>query len=63
VSATLLAVLAIAIAEPYFWSAHGWVGGVLGDSLTLAGATLLVVLASSAKKELRTPTKAALLLG
>jgi hypothetical protein len=30
---------------------------MLGDSLTLAGAALLVVLASGAKKDLRTPMK------
>jgi alpha-1,2-mannosyltransferase len=60
-SVTLVAVLGVAIAEPYFWSVHGWVGRLLGDSLTLAGATLLVVLASGAKKTLRTPTNPVLL--
>jgi alpha-1,2-mannosyltransferase len=52
-TSALVAVLVIAIAEPYWWSVHGWLGDLLGNSLTLAGATLLVVLAVGARREVR----------
>jgi hypothetical protein len=52
-TSALGAVLVIAIAEPYWWSVHGWLGDLLGNSLTLAGATLLVVLALGARREVR----------
>jgi alpha-1,2-mannosyltransferase len=52
-TSALGAVLVIAIAEPYWWSVHGWLGDLLGNSLTLAGATLLVVLALGARREAR----------
>jgi alpha-1,2-mannosyltransferase len=62
-TAALAAVLVLAIAEPYWWSVHGWVGGLLGDSLTLAGAVLLVVLARGAKRALRFPVAGATVSG
>jgi alpha-1,2-mannosyltransferase len=38
-----LAVMVIAVIQPYWWPLHGWLSNVTRDSLTLAGALLLVV--------------------
>ncbi len=53
VAAGLVALLVVAAAAPYWWSVRGWPGALLADSLTLAGAALLVVLARQARVALR----------
>jgi alpha-1,2-mannosyltransferase len=52
VTAALGIVLVIAVAAPYWWSIHGWLGALFGDSLTLAGAGLLVALTLGARRDL-----------
>jgi alpha-1,2-mannosyltransferase len=45
IAIVLVVLLLIAVAEPYWWSIHGWLGAVLDDSLTLAGASALAAMA------------------
>jgi alpha-1,2-mannosyltransferase len=45
VSKAMVFVLAMAIAEPYWWNLSGWLGTLPDDSLLLAGAVLLACLA------------------
>ncbi len=49
VQIALVVALAVALAEPYWWPVGGWPGALFGDSLTLAGAGLLGVMAWRAK--------------
>jgi alpha-1,2-mannosyltransferase len=49
--AALAFVLGVALAEPYWWPVGGWPGALLADSLTLAGAGLLGVLAWEAWRD------------
>jgi alpha-1,2-mannosyltransferase len=44
VSKAMVLLLAMAIAEPYWWNLSGWVGTLPDDSLLLAGAVLLASL-------------------
>jgi alpha-1,2-mannosyltransferase len=44
----LVGVVVVAIAEPYWWSVHGWLAAILDDSLTIAGALLLATMARDA---------------
>ena len=53
VSVSLVVILLVAIAEPYWWSINGWLGAFLADSLTLAGAVVLVALIRATKRDLR----------
>jgi hypothetical protein len=45
----LALILAVALAEPYWWPVGGWPGALFGDSLTLAGAGLPLVMAWRAR--------------
>jgi alpha-1,2-mannosyltransferase len=58
--AALVTLVIVAIAEPYWWAVHGWLGDLLNDSLTLCGATLLLVLARTVQ---RSPKGEALMSG
>jgi alpha-1,2-mannosyltransferase len=58
--AALATLVIVAIAEPYWWSVHGWLGDLLNDSLTLCGAGALLVLARTAQ---RSPKREALMSG
>jgi hypothetical protein len=44
VSIAMLFVLAVAIAEPYWWNLSGWVGAITNNLLLIAAAILLVSL-------------------
>jgi alpha-1,2-mannosyltransferase len=46
----LLGLALVAVAEPYWWSLHGWFGDLCADSLTLMGAFALVALFRRARR-------------
>lgn len=58
VTTALVVVLAVGLAEPYWWPVGGWFGAVCADSLTLAGAGLLAAMARHAFTERVTVTPA-----